>query len=486
MLAALVYPHQLFENHPALKKAEVVFVIEEPLLFTQYQFHRQKLMLHRASMKRFAASIKNLPVHYVEVHKLSDTCSVTKLLANHGVSAVQFVELNDDWLHQRLTTALEQSKITYCILNDPHFLTSTDQFEKFAGRKKKLFFTEFYIQQRRRFGYLLNKDGTPRGGQWSFDPENRKKLPAKLAIPSTTWARENEFAREARQYVATHFPQAPGADRPLLYPTSHAEARNWLATFVQQRLATFGDYEDAMHPAEPILFHSVLTPMLNIGLLSPREVVEAALESMVPINSLEGFVRQVIGWREFIRGVYHHWGRRQRSRNSWGHTRAMPKAFYDGTSGIEPVDIVIRRVLDLGYCHHIERLMILGNMFVLCEIDPDAVYQWFMELFIDAYDWVMVPNVYGMSQHADGGMMTTKPYISGSSYVLKMSSFAKGDWCAVWDGLFWRFIDKHLDFFRGNPRLSMMAKQAEKMGAKMETHRRVAEEFLATMSRDAK
>ncbi len=224
--------------------------------------------------------------------------------------------------------------------------------------------------------------------------------------------------------------------------------------------------------------------MLNIGLLSPHEVVEAALNEFgrIPLNSLEGFVRQVIGWREFIRGVYHHWGRRQRSRNYWQHTRPMPTAFYTGRSGIEPVDTTIRRVLELGYCHHIERLMILGNIFVLCEIEPDAVYQWFMELFVDAYDWVMVPNVYGMSQYADGGMMTTKPYISGSSYVLKMSSYKKGDWCPVWDGLFWRFIDKHQEFFSRNPRLSMMARQLDKMGPRRKTHLSIAEQFLSTLS----
>jgi deoxyribodipyrimidine photolyase-related protein len=156
----------------------------------------------------------------------------------------------------------------------------------------------------------------------------------------------------------------------------------------------------------------------------------------------------------------------------------MPAAFYDGTTGIEPVDAVIQRALRTGYCHHIERLMVLGNFMLLCEISPDAIYQWFMELFIDSYDWVMVPNVYGMSQHADGGMITTKPYISGSAYILKMSNFKRGPWCPIWDALYWRFIDKHRDFFAGNPRMSVMVKQCERMGSKLKEHHAVAEKFL--------
>ncbi|MFM7740297.1 MAG: FAD-binding domain-containing protein, partial [Planctomycetota bacterium] len=192
-----------------------------------------------------------------------------------------------------------------------------------------------------------------------------------------------------------------------------------------------------------------------------------------------GFIRQVIGWREYIRGVYHVYGRKQRCGNAWGHRRKLPASFYDGTTGIEPVDEVIRSVLKYGYCHHIERLMILGNFMMLCEIEPDEVYRWFMELFVDAYDWVMVPNVYGMSQHADGGLMTTKPYISGSAYVLKMSNFKRGPWCEIWDGLYWRFIAKHREFFAKNPRMSVMAKQCDRMGEKLDRHVEVAGRYLA-------
>jgi deoxyribodipyrimidine photolyase-related protein len=226
--------------------------------------------------------------------------------------------------------------------------------------------------------------------------------------------------------------------------------------------------------------------MLNVGLITPDEIIDACLDyagkNDIPINSTEGFVRQILGWREFMRGMYEARGRDERTRNYWGFTKKIPPSFYDGTTGIYPVDKTIRKVLKTGYCHHIERLMVLGNFMLLCEFDPDEVYRWFMELFIDAYDWVMVPNVYGMSQFADGGLMATKPYISGSNYLMKMSDYKKGNWQEVWDGLFWRFMDTHRDFFNQNPRLGMLLGTFDKMAdEKKENHLSNAEEFLSNL-----
>jgi deoxyribodipyrimidine photolyase-related protein len=212
-----------------------------------------------------------------------------------------------------------------------------------------------------------------------------------------------------------------------------------------------------------------------VGLLNPLDVIEKAIEfakkNDVPLNSTEGFVRQILGWREFIRGVYEAVGTKERTKNFWKFSRKIPKSFYDGTTGIQPIDDVIKKVNKTAYAHHIERLMILGNFMVLCEFDPDEVYQWFMELFIDAYDWVMVPNVYGMSLFADGGLMSTKPYISSSNYIMKMSNYRKGNWQKTWDGLFWTFMDKHRDFFLSNPRLGMLIRTFDKMNQeKKEVH----------------
>jgi deoxyribodipyrimidine photolyase-related protein len=268
--------------------------------------------------------------------------------------------------------------------------------------------------------------------------------------------------------VEKHFPKAPGEFQgDFDYAISHDGAQRWLTDFVEHRLLRFGTYEDALVVKEPLLHHSLLSVYLNNGLLLPKDVLDAVLNESetrnLPLNDVEGFVRQLLGWREFIRGLYLSVGRKQRTRNYWGYTRKIPQSFYDGTTGIVPVDVVIKKVLKNGYCHHIERLMVMSNFMLLCDFDPDEVYRWFMELFMDAYDWVMVPNVYGMGQFADGGMMSTKPYISGSNYLMKMGDFEKGEWTEVWDGLYWRFIDKHRDFFLKNPRMGVMVKSYDKM-----------------------
>ena len=226
--------------------------------------------------------------------------------------------------------------------------------------------------------------------------------------------------------------------------------------------------------------------MLNVGLLSPEQIVQQAIEvgkqTGVPLNSIEGFIRQIIGCRELMRLLYELEGAKQRTFNFWQFKRRIPQSFWTGKTGILPIDITITKVIRDGYCHHIERLMVLGNFMLLCEFDPNEVYRWFMELFIDAYDWVMVPNVYGMSQFADGGMMVTKPYISGSNYLMKMSDYPKGDWQATWDGLFWRFMSKHRDVLASNPRLGMLISTFDKMPMqKQQLHLNEAEKFLASL-----
>ncbi|MBM4074438.1 MAG: cryptochrome/photolyase family protein [Planctomycetes bacterium] len=470
MRAAIVYPHQLFPGHPAINGVDVVLLVEDPLFFQQYHFHAQKLMLHRASMR-----------HYFD--ELRSTADIAPLLSKLAITHVQLVDPCDDWLEQRLKTALANALIKCEVLDDPHFLTPWSTFDGFAVGRSKWFFTDFYVQQRQRLELLVDNRGRPLGGKWSFDSDNRKKMPRDTIVPPVKWPATDKYVREVKSYVAKAFPQAVGDHDSFHYPVTTEQARACLEDFLDHRFAQFGDYEDAIHPNETFLFHSVLTPALNIGLISPKEVIESAIarSDQVPLNSLEGFVRQIIGWREYMRGVYRQFGRRQRTCNFWKHSQPMPAAFYDGTTGVDPVDTIIRRVLKHAYCHHIERLMILGNFMLLCEIDPDSIYQWFMELFIDSYDWVMVPNVYGMSQHADGGLITTKPYISGSSYVLKMSRFDKGPWCPIWDALYWRFINKHRDFFTANPRMSVMVAQCDRMGERLNEHLRIAESFLTQL-----
>jgi deoxyribodipyrimidine photolyase-related protein len=480
--AALIFPHQLFDDHPALTDGEQVILVEEPLFFRQYRFHRKKLILHRASMRRFAQRLRDRGhrVHLVPSSELPATADIAPWLKHHRITHVRYVDPCDDWLCSRLAAALANQQIASDVLEDPHFLTPRSVIADFVRGRQRLFFTEFYIFQRRRLNMLLTPDGKPVGGRWSFDTANRKRVPRHLPIPAPTPPEEPPEVRWACHSVRRDFPNALGDDTNFDYPIDHEAAANWLDEFLRHRLRDFGAYEDAISRDYDLLFHSRLTPLLNIGLLSPRQVVEAALryKECVPLNSLEGFLRQVIGWREFIRLAYLTQGRRQRSRNFWKLTRPAPQAFYDGTTGIEPVDHVIRKVLRTGFCHHIERLMVLGNFMLLCDIHPNSVYQWFMELFIDAYDWVMVPNVYGMSQFADGGSITTKPYVSGSSYIRRMSDFPKGPWCETWDALYWRFIDRHAEFLAANPRMAMMVRQRDRLGDKLTRLKRTAEDFL--------
>lgn len=486
--AVLLFPHQLFRNTTHLPHDAPVFLVEESLFFTQYAFHAQKLIFHRATMQAYR--------HYLEqagyrVHYIPSTVAehdVRRLLVrlkNEGFDTIAYPDVCDDWLDRRICTTAAALELQPELLEGSIFLADPHELENYFGEKSSYFQTDFYIFQRKKYGLLLDEKGKPLQGKWSFDAENRQRYPANVQPPPLLFPPLNPYIRDARASVQQQFAGAPGKlHSAFIYPTTFAEADAWLDQFLAERFHHFGAYEDAIVRHASVLHHSVLTPLLNTGLLEPETVVRKALDYAtahgIPYNSLEGFIRQLIGWREFIRAIYLREGRRQRTRNFWNFRHGMPAAFYTASTAILPVDATIRKVLQTGYAHHIERLMILSNFMLLCEIHPDAVYQWFMELFIDAYDWVMVPNVYGMGQFADGGLMCTKPYISGSNYVLKMSDYPKdGSWTGIWDALFWRFMHKHRDFFAANPRLGMLIRNLDRMPAeKKQQHLRTAEQYL--------
>jgi deoxyribodipyrimidine photolyase-related protein len=487
----LLFPHQLFEKHETLDLGFPVFLVEEFLFFKQYKFHKQKLTFHRASMKAHQAflEISGLKVNYIDAqNERADVRVLLEQLASSGLEKLHIINPTDYWLFKRVKQKCDNLAIELVEYESPLFINNQKDLAGFFRADKKSFFqTSFYKQQRKQRDILMDGPNLPAGGKWTFDMDNRKPYPKNQTPPEITLPTRDKYWDEAKTYVEENFSKNYGqlSDEPL-YPYTKHQSNVWLQQFIETRFHQFGDYEDAIVKDASILNHSVLTPMMNVGLLQPLEVVSAAIEYAgkhnVPINSLEGFVRQIMGWREFIRGMYECKGVQSRTTNFWGFKRKIPRSFYDGTTGIIPVDETIRKVNETGYCHHIERLMILGNFMLLCEFDPDEVYVWFMELFIDAYDWVMVPNVYGMSQFADGGLFATKPYISGSNYVMKMSDYPKGDWNEVWDGLFWRFIKVNRDFFSKNPRLNMMVRIFDKMNpVRKERLLQKAEEFLKTM-----
>ena len=470
--AILLLPHQLFAYSRLLRLGHPLWLVEEPLYFTQFAFHQQKLVYQRATMLHYCSRLQQQGLtvtHLRHTEAAADVRRLPSLLRGKGITDMYCHDPVDDWLQRRLHKACDTVGITLHIEPTPQFINDIAALTgEFEPKRKRFLLQAFYQRQRQRHRVLLDENGAPHGGQWSFDAENRLRYPARQQPPAMQLPAPTELLQQARQQIAVEFAGNPGAaDGPLRYPLTHEQAEAWLQDFLDWRFAGFGPYEDAIVAQAHVLHHSVLTPMLNNGLLTARQVLEAVLrhaESVeIPVASIEGFVRQLLGWREFIRGIYHFRGRVQRRSNFFGCERPMPSAFYDGTTGLPPVDITIRKVLATGYCHHIERLMVLGNIMLLCEIHPDAVYRWFMELFIDAGDWVMVPNVYGMSQFADGGLMATKPYLSGSHYLRKMSDYRPGPWCEIWDALFWRFVGRHRAVFARNPRMAMLIGALDRM-----------------------
>jgi deoxyribodipyrimidine photolyase-related protein len=325
----------------------------------------------------------------------------------------------------------------------------------------------FYKEVRKKSGILMGADGNPVGGKWSFDEDNRNKLPKDISIPKFPKINETNHTKKLKPIVEKLFKDHPGSTKDFWLATEFDEVVKLLNFFIKEKSNLFGDYEDAVNQKDNILFHSALSPYINLGLITPEFIIQKVLEfhkkNKIRMNSLEGYIRQIIGWREFMRGIYQSYSDEMETSNFFKHNRKMKKSWYEGTTGLPPLDHAILNAENYGWSHHIERLMILSNIMNLCEIKPPIVYKWFMEMFVDSSDWVMVPNVYGMGLFSDGGIFATKPYICGSAYFMKMMDFKKGDWCNTMDGLYWRFINRNRKFFLKNPRLSMMVRIFDKM-----------------------
>ena len=490
--AVLIFPHQLFKKSAVLDKNKRHYLVEEHLFFTQYPFHKEKLVLHRASMKAYEQYLvqNGFEVAYIDsTNELHDCRLLTRYLAMQECTDISIIDPVDYLLMRIIKRACVSNNINLQVLESPSFLNTLSGTQNYFDSKKKYFQTDFYTAQRKQRNLLLTPDGKPVGGKWTFDAENRSKFPKKEIVPKLPASASNAYVEEAEAYVQKNFPNNYGAIyKDHLFAINFEDAQKWLDNFLAERFEKFGVYEDAIVQKESVLYHSVLSPMLNIGLLTPQQIIDETLRvsaaKNIPLNSLEGFIRQIVGWREFIRLVYEREGTKQRTTNYWKFKRKIPTSFWTGDTGIAPIDSTIKKVLKTGYAHHIERLMVLGNFMLLCEFDPDEVHKWFMEMFIDAYDWVMVPNVYGMTQFADGGLMTTKPYISGSNYLMKMSDYEKGTWQPIWDGLFWRFMHVHRRFFLQNPRIGMLVKTFDKMPEeKRNAHLQIANNYLESLDK---
>ncbi len=468
-----LFPIQYFEKFKHLP----MLMIEGPNLQTHFKYHKMRLaFLQSASRHKFQElSVNGYTVSRINllddklesgyVERLKKYCQKNKVKSIHTYGK------EDKFFDREVRQFCLEHEIEYVVYRTPLFLNSHEDFKSYLSKYKKPFMKNFYEESRKRFNVLVDKDKKPTGGKWSFDEDNRSKLKKGTIVPQVIFPEIDQITLDVIREINQIYKDHPGTLKEngsnFYFPVTRQAALDWLEQFFHFRFHSFGEFEDAISKHHSFNFHSLLSPLINVGLLTPEEVINKSLDyakkNKIPMNSLEGFIRQIMGWREFVRGIYHEFSDIQDERNFFQHHRKLSSAWYDGTTGIEPLDHVIKKVNECSYLHHIERLMVVSNLMLLCEIDPKEVHRWFNEMFIDSMDWVMGPNVYGMGQFSDGGIFATKPYISGSNYILKMSDFESGEWSQEVDSLFWSFIDKKRDFFLKNPRLSMMVRTFDKM-----------------------
>ena len=460
MTIFILFPHQLFENISNLQSSKTIYLLEHPIFFgkrkIQMNFNKKKLILHRASMKFYADYLKkNLSVkiiykEYKELSKYPTGIPPSfKSLKN-----VSYYKTIDNILEEALKIIPE--KIAFEPLN---FMTTDEEFAEYydtvKSRKKPFFQTGFYKWQRERLQILM-KNNKPTGGKLTYDNENRQPLPKNIKLPEVEIQRDPKsipYIKEAIIYIDKHFPKNHGISKQEEFwcPIYWNEANQWLSIFLKQRLHLFGTYQDAItEKSDSFLFHSGISCALNIGILIPKDVIEETLQysekNNIPINQTEGFIRQILGWREFSRFTYQYIYKEMTTINYFNAKNRMGISFYDGTTGILPLDDCIKKAFKTGYLHHIERLMIVGCLCMMSAIHPDDVYKWFMEFSVDSYDWVMINNVYSMALYSDGGLTTSKAYAASSNYeMIRKSDYKNGEWQDIWDGLYWNFIGTNLE-----------------------------------------
>lgn len=467
-----------------------LFMAEDFELCTHFKYHKHKLIFFLGSMRRWAEA-RRAEGYTVFYHGLNEDELETTLLdrlsnfiQENGQDEIHYYSVDDQFFERKLQTFADQLQLQLCPLDSPKFLFTRSDFQDYLNEGKKPFLKTYYQRQRKALKVLLDGNADPIGGRWSFDEANRKKLPKNHHAPMPIAFGSNKTIEEVSVLVDTLFPDHPGSTKNFNWASSREEALQVLDQFIEEKFENFGPYEDAFEAEEVFLYHSTLSPYLNIGLICPEEVLNKVISHWEKEDthypSVEGFVRQIIGWREFIRGMDQNY---DFNKNHFGFQRKLKKQWYEAKTGIPPLDDSIRKAQNYAYTHHIERLMVIGNLMLMSEVNPNEVYKWFMEMYIDSADWVMAPNVMGMSQFADGGSFATKPYIAGSNYLRKMSHYPKGDWCDIVDGLYWRFIDRQRETFAKNHRMGMMLATLNKMDKERKAHIfKAAEEWIANVT----
>ena len=409
----LILPHQLFDKK-YLDKNNKYIIYEHPQYFTKYKFNMKKLILHRASMKYYYDYLKKNDYH------------------------VKYVDFDEKIKldNYKLFDPIDKIKLTgkYEMLDSPNFLLNHELHEKYRKKTKNFMFTNFYMWSKKELDLYPTLK--------SKDKMNREKYKDDLKIPKLPSNKsDNKYIKSAISYVKKHFPNNYGNTENFIYPVTHSTAKKWLKDFISKRFKYFGPYQDFVKKGENFMYHSILSSSINIGLINPLEIIEEIkkVKSKIPINSFEGYLRQLF-WREYQVYTYKY---ETFSGNYFGNRKKLTKAWYNGTLGIEPVDDLIKDGFDTAYMHHIGRLMFVGNFMNLSGISPKEGFKWFMEFSIDSYEWVMHQNVLDMVFFVTGGSTMRKPYVTSSNYVLKMSSYKKGEWSETWNDLYNKFLKKN-------------------------------------------
>lgn len=444
---------------------------------TYVKHHKKKIVFLFSAMRHFAAALIKAG-YQVIYRRYDDEDNQGSLLreVQMQLTKANYQELivtspGEYRLLQDMPSWSERLQVDVNILDDDRFMSTPEEFAHWAQGKKQLRM-EFFYREMRKKHHILMEDTAPVGGKWNYDAQNRKKLPDDIAIPATTQFEPDEITQDVISLVERHFPDHFGDIQPFHYAVTRQQARQVLAEFIEQRLSLFGDYQDAMKMDSDWLFHSHISFYLNSGLLLPREVISAAEQAYcagtAPLNAVEGFIRQVLGWREYVRGLYWLLMPDYKQRNYLDAKRSLPTLYWGAETKMQCLSECVRNTKENAYAHHIQRLMVLGNFALLAGLSPDEVNEWYLLVYADAYEWVELPNVTGMILFADGGVLASKPYAASGAYINKMSDYCKhchysvkektGDNACPFNYLYWDFIKRHQTRFERNPRMAMIYK----------------------------
>jgi deoxyribodipyrimidine photolyase-related protein len=480
---------------------DVVLMAEVMDECTYVKHHAKKIVLVLSAMRHFAAELEaeGVRVAYVRLDDAANTQSLRgemlRAVERLRPARVVATECGEWRLEQDMRRWQELAGVEVEIRDDTRFLCRRQEFRAWAAGRRGLRMEFFYRQMRARYNLLMEEEG-PAGGQWNFDQENRKPLPKGIAPPAVTGFAPDAITRGVMALVAERFAGHFGDVEGFDLPVTGAQARQAFAVFVAERLASFGDWQDTMKTGEVTMYHALISTSMNIGLLDPLAVCRAAEDAWrrgdAALNAVEGFVRQILGWREYVRGVYWLKAPEYRHMNGLAATRRLPEFYWSGETRMNCMRQVIGDTRRHAYAHHIQRLMVTGTFALLAGLHPDDVDEWYMVVYADAYEWVEMPNVRGMALHADGGIMGSKPYAASGAYINRMSDYCGG--CAYdvkastgenacpFNALYWDFIARHAERFGANPRMAMPVRTWSKMAAaKQAALREQAAGFLAQM-----